>query len=203
MQRAVERIGPLVTALATVGASIGVSSVLLAKGPQTLAPHPVVPSFTNEVGRVVASLSPPAAHLPAPARAPVARPPGRRSPSAPARASAPPTPILHHSSRQVRRPDAFEPPPPSRPSPPPATPATPQPTSEPVTQARTESGKRPKDGNKAGWGHGDPNHHHTGPPGKGSKRQEDEATTVGAGAQVAAGDEHGPHQNGEKKSPGH
>jgi hypothetical protein len=202
MQRVVERIGPLVTALATVGASIGVSSILLANGPQTLAPHPVVPSFTNEVGRVVASLSPPT-QLPSRARAPVAHPPHRRSPSAPARASAPPTPILHRSSRQVSRPEASEPPPPSRPSTPLAPPVTPQPIAEPGTQALMQSKKRPKDGNRPGWGHGDPNHDHTGPPGKGSKRQEDKPATVGVGAPVAQDDQHGPHQNGEKKSPGH
>jgi len=222
MKRAVQRIGPLVPALATVGASIAVSSLLLGTGPRTLGPHPVVPPFPREVGRVVASLSPPA-QPPSRGRAPVVHSPGRHSLSAPARGSAPTAPSLHRSSRQVGRVGASAAPPPSPPSPPPAPPVTPQPSSEPGTQAPTQDEKRSKDGNRPGWGHGDPNHDHTGPPGKGSKRQEDKATTVGAGAPpakgskrqqdkattvgagvpAAVGDQHDPHQNGEKKSPGH
>ena len=202
MKRVVERIGPLVPALATVGASICASSLLLAPGPQTLEPHPVVPSFTREAGRVVASLPPPA-QPPSRVRAPVARSPGRRSLSAAARVSAASTPNLHRSSSQVGRPAASATPPPSPPSPPPSPPVTPQPTPEPVTQAPTQNEKPPKDGSRPGWGHGDPNHDHTGPPSKGSKRQEDKPTTVGTGALAPVGDQHGPHQNGDKKSPGH
>jgi hypothetical protein len=209
MKRVVERIGPLVPALATVGASICASSLLLAPGPQTLEPHAVVPSFTREAGRVVASLPPPA-QPPSRVRAPVARSPGRRSLSAAARVSAASTPNLHRSSSQVGRPAASATPPPSPPSPPPSPPSpppsppvTPQPTPEPVTQAPTQNEKPPKDGSRPGWGHGDPNHDHTGPPSKGSKRQEDKPTTVGTGALAPVGDQHGPHQNGDKKSPGH
>jgi hypothetical protein len=206
MKRAVERIGPLVPALATVGASICASSLLLAPGPQTLEPHPVVPSFTSEAGRVVASLPPPA-QPPSRVRPRGPSSPDRRSRSAPAQALATSTPNLHRSSRQGGRLEASAPPPlpppPSPPSPPPSPPVTPQPNPEPVTQPPTQNEKRSKDGSRPGWGHGDPNHDHTGPPGKGSKRQENKATTIEAEAPAPMGDQHGPHQNGDKKSPGH
>ncbi|HYY63778.1 MAG TPA: hypothetical protein VE688_04140 [Gaiellaceae bacterium] len=50
------------------------------------------------------------------------------------------------------------------------------PPSVPVVQASADKGSRP------GWGHGDPNHDHTGPPGKGPK---DGGTT----APAATGDD--------------
>jgi hypothetical protein len=202
MKRVVERIGPLLPALATV-ASICVSSLLLATGPQTLGPQPVVPPFTREVGRVVASVSPPAPQLPSRRPASVARSPGRSSRSAPPRRPVTSTPSFDRSSRQAGRVEGSASPQPSRPRPPPPPPATPQPTYEPATQVPALHEKRPKDGTRPGWGHGDPNHDHTGPPGKGSKRQEDNATTVGAGAPAAVRVQDDPSQNGERKSPGH
>ena len=214
MKRAFERIGPLVPALATVGASICVSSLLLAPGPQTpLGPHPVVPSFTTKVGHVVAALSPPAQPR-SRRRGLVAPSPVSRSLSATAPRSATSTANLHPSLSQVGRleapPASPSPPAPSSPpSPPAAPPVTPQPAPEPVTQAPTQNEKRPKDGSRPGWGHGDPNHDHTGPPGQASKGQKNNQTTVAPAAPVAPvppaapGDQHAPHQNGEKKSPGH
>ena len=59
MKRMVARIGPVVPAFATVAASVCASSLLFATGPRALEPPPVVPPLTREVGRVVASLSPP------------------------------------------------------------------------------------------------------------------------------------------------
>src|SRR6266566_6361084 len=63
MKGVVERIGPLVPAFATVGASICVSSLLLSTGPQALGPPLVVPPLTREVGRIAASLLLPAQRL--------------------------------------------------------------------------------------------------------------------------------------------
>ena len=57
------------------------------------------------------------------------------------------------------------PPPPPTPPPPPAPPSPPQLPSAPVVQTTADKGSRP------GWGRGDPNHTHTGPPGKGSKSE--------------------------------
>jgi hypothetical protein len=60
------------------------------------------------------------------------------------------------------------PPPPSPPSPPssPAPPpVTPPPPSVPTVQTDPDKAFKP------GWGHGDPNHEHTGPPGKGRKSE--------------------------------
>jgi len=203
MKRTVERIGSFVPAFATVGASVCVSSLLLATRPQALGPPPVVPPLTREVGRVVASLSPPAQVL-SRGRGPAVRRADRRSLSAPARGLAMSTPTSHRSSTQVSRVGAPSAPLPSPPSPaPPAPPVTPPPASVPVVQAPTDKGKRSTDGTKPGWGYGDPNHDHSGPPGRASKGQENQATTAHAGPQVAAGDQHGSSQNGEKKSPPH
>src|SRR5207244_3453243 len=91
-------------------------------------------------------------------------------------------------------PRALEPPP----SPPPAPAVAPAPAPVTVAQATTDKGKPPKDGSKPGWGNGDPNHDHTGPPGKESKNQ---ATSPGLPEPAAAAsDQHGSDQNGEKKS---
>ena len=201
MKGMVERIGPLVPAFATVGASVCVSSLLLAAGPQTLGPLPVVPPPTREVGRVVVSLSPPAPPL-SRGRGPAARPAERRSRSAPPRALATSTPISHPSSKQVSRVGAPPAPPPSPSNPPPAPPVTPQPASVTVSQATTDKTKKPKSGNKPGWGHGDPNHNHTGPPGKASQGKKNEATSPQSGPPVPADRQHGSGQNGEKKSTG-
>jgi hypothetical protein len=211
MKRMVERIGPLVPAFATVGASVCVSSLLLTTGRQALVPQPLVPPV-REVGRVVAALPPPAQRLsrgqrPATRSAGLSR--GRRPATraaghriAPARESAAPTPNSHASSRRVRRVGARAAPPPSPPSRPPTS-VTPQPTSEPAAQAPAEKGKRPKDRKRPGWGNGDRNHDHTGPPGNGSEGELSRAKTARAGPPVAADDQHGSSQNGAKKSPRH
>jgi hypothetical protein len=196
MKRTVERISPLVPALATVGASVCVSSLLLTTGPQALVPQPVVPPVTREVGRVVASLSPPAQLL-SRGRRPATRSAGRRI--APLRESAAPTPKLHRSARQVRRVEVPASPPASLPSPPP-TPVTLQSTSGPGAQPPAAKGKRPKHGNKPGWGHGDRNHDHTGPPGKGSEGRLSRAKPAGAEVPEGADHQHGPNEDGAKKS---
>jgi hypothetical protein len=197
VKRTVERIGPLVPAFATVGASVCVSSVLLTTGPQALVPQPVVPPVTREVGRVVASLSPPAQLL-SRGRRPAARSAGRRI--EPAHESAAPTPNSHGSARHARRVKTPAAPPPSAPNPPPP-PVAPPSTSEPGPQVPAEKGKRPKDGTRPGWGNGDRNHDHTGPPGKGSEGQLSRAKTARAGPPEAVDDQHGSSQNGAKKSP--
>jgi hypothetical protein len=201
MKRTVARIGPFVPAFATVGASVCVSSLLLATEPQALGPSPVVPPLTREVGRIVASLSP-SAQLLSRGRGPAARPADRRTLSAPARVRATSPPSSHRVSRQVSRvgaPSATPPPAPSPPSPPPVARS---PASAPVAQAPTDKGKPPKGTNKPGWGHGDLSHDHTGPPGKGSKGQTNQPTPAPAGPAVAAGARQGSVQNGEKKSTG-
>jgi hypothetical protein len=204
MKRMVARIGPVVPAFATVAASVCASSLLFATGPRALEPPPVVPPLTREVGRVVASLSPPSQTFTR-GRGPAARPVKRRSVSAPLRRLATATPTPHRSSRQVSPVGASAAPlpspptpPPSPPSPPPAPAVAPAPAPVTVAQATTDKGKPPKDGSKPGWGNGDPNHDHTGPPGKESKNQ---ATSPGPPEPAAAAsDQHGSDQNGEKKS---
>ena len=124
---------------------------------------------------------------------------------APLRRLATATPTPHRSSRQVSPVGASAAPlpspptpPPSPPSPPPAPAVAPAPAPVTVAQATTDKGKPPKDGSKPGWGNGDPNHDHTGPPGKQSKNQ---ATSPGPPEPAAAAsDQHGSDQNGEKKS---
>ena len=221
MKRMVARIGPLVPAFATVGASVCATSLLLTSGPQAVEPPPVVPPLTREVGRVVASLSPPAQLL-SRGRGSATRPADRRGLSAPPRAVATSRPTSHRSSRQASPPvRTSSPPAPSPPSPLPAPSVTPAPAPVTVVQGTTDKQKRPKDTSKPGWGHGDPNHEHTGPPGKGSKGQENQPappeagspgkkpkgqpsqpTSPGAGPPATAGDQHGSAQNGEKKSAG-
>jgi hypothetical protein len=200
MKQMVARIGPLLPAFATVGASVCTSSLLLTTGPQALGPPPVVPPLTTKVGRVVASFSPPAQPL-SRSRGPAARPADRRSLSAPAPRSATSTPTSRGSSRPPSPVGAAKAPPPSAPSPAsPAPPVTRPPASVPIPKVSTDKEKRPKEGAKPGWGHGDPNHDHAGPRGKGAKGQENQATTTPAPPPVPEGDQHGPSQNGGKKS---
>jgi hypothetical protein len=221
MKLMVERIGPLVPAVATVGASVCATSLLLATGPQAVESPPVVPPLTREVGRVVASLSPPAQLL-SRGRGPTARRVERRSLSAPPHGLASSPPTSYRSSGQASRPvRASSPPAPSPPSPLPAPPVTPAPAPVTVVQGTTYKQKRPKDASKPGWGHGDPNHDHTGPPGKGSKGQQNQPTSPGAGPPgqeskgqqnqptspgagppATPGGQHGSPQNGDKKSAG-
>jgi hypothetical protein len=199
MKQMVARIGPLLPAFATVGASVCASSLLLTTGPQALGPPPVAPPLTTKVGRVVASFSPPAQPL-SRSRGPAARPANRRSLSAPARRSATSTPTSRGSSRPVSPVGASNAPPPSPSPAPPAPPVTRPPASVPIPKVSADKEKRPKDGNKPGWGHGDPNHDHTGPPGKRSTGQENQATTTPAAPPVPEGDQHGSGQHGGKKS---
>lgn len=200
MKQMVARIGPLLPAFATVGASVCASSLLLATGPQALGPPPVVPPLTTKVGRVVASFSPPAQHL-SRSRGPSARPADRRSLSAPAPRSATSTPTSRGSSRPVSPVGASKAPPPSPTSPTStAPPVTPPPGSVPIPKVSTEKETRPKDGNKPGWGQGDPNHDHTGPPGKRPTGKKNQATTAPAAPPVPEGGQPGSGQNGGKKS---
>jgi hypothetical protein len=79
----------------------------------------------------------------------------------------------HHSPPHPPKPPAPPPsPPPSPPSPPPSPPSppapppvTPTPPAAPIVQTTADKGRRP------GWGHGDPNHQHSGPPGKGRQSE--------------------------------
>jgi len=196
MKQMVARIGPLLPAFATVGASVCTSSLLLATGPQALGPPPVVPPLTTTAGRVVATFSPPAQ--------PSSRSRGpayRRSLYPPAPRSATSTPTSRGSSRPVSPVGVSKAPQPSPPSPAPtAPPVTPPPASVPIPKVSTDKEKRSKDENKPGWGHGDPNHDHTGPRGKGSTGQENQATTTPAAASVPEGDQHGSGKDGGKKS---
>jgi hypothetical protein len=200
MKQMVARIGPLLPAFATVGASLCASSLLLTTGPQALGPPTVVPPLTTKVGRVVASFSPPAQPL-SRSRGRAARRADRRSLSGPAPRSATSTPTSRGSSSPVSRVGASKAPQPSPPSPAStAPPVTPPPASAPIPKVSTDKEKRSKDGNKPGWGHGDPNHDHTGPPGKGSTGQENQATTTPAAPPVPEGDQHGSGKDGGKKS---
>ena len=200
MKQMVARIGPFLPAFATVGASVCTSSLLLTTGPQALGPPPVVPPLTTKVGRVVATFSPPAQPL-SRSRGLAARRADRRSLSAPAPRSATSTPTSRGSSRPVSPVGVSKAPQPSPPSPAPtAPPVTPPPASVPIPKVSTDKEKRSKDENKPGWGHGDPNHDHTGPRGKGSTGQENQATTTPAAAPVPEGDQHGSGKDGGKKS---
>lgn len=194
MKRTVERFGPLVPAFATAGASVCVSSLLLATGPQTLGPQSVVPPLTSEAGRVVASLSP-SAQISSGGGSPVAPPAVHRSLSSPARGPAPSGPASHRPSTKVSPVGASSPPPLSHPSPPSAPPVTGPTASVPAVQASTVKGK-------PGWGYGDPNHEHTGPPGKGAKERKDKAASAGAGPPTKVDAQRDSIQNGEKKSTG-
>ncbi len=194
MKWTVERFGPLVPAFATAGASVCVSSLLLATGPQTLGPQSVLPPLTSEAGRVVASLSP-SAQISSAGRSPVAPPADRRSLSSPARGPAPPAPASHRPSTQAGPVGASSPPPQSRPSPPPAAPVTGPTASAPAVQASAGKGK-------PGWGYGDPNHDHTGPPGKRADGRKSQAASTGAGSPTRADAQNDSVQKGGKKSTG-
>jgi hypothetical protein len=192
MKWTVERFGPLVPAFATAGASVCVSSLLLATGPQTLGPQSVVPPLTSEAGRVVASLSP-SAQISSAGRSPVAPRADGRSLSSPARGPTTSAPASHRPSTQASPVGASSPPPQSHPSAPSAPPVTGPTASLPIVQAST--GKA-----KPGWGYGDPNHDHTGPPGKAVKGNKDQAASTGPGPPARAGTQRGAVQNGENKS---
>ena len=196
MTRAIQRIGPLFPAVATAGASVCVSSLLLATGPQTLGPSPVVPPLTREAGRIVASLSPPA-HKSSVGRARVEQSTERRNLSQPASASSTPRPARPPSPGPDDTGEASRPRPESPSSPPPTPPVRPpEPTVTPpaqVVQPATVD-------TKPGWGHGDPNHVHTGPPGKASTGRKSRAASTAAGTPTALDTKRGSAQDGAKKS---
>ena len=193
MKQAVERIGPFVPAFATVGASVCASFLLLPTGPLTFGPRSVGPPLTRESGRIVASLSPPAQVLPG-GRGPLAPPRDRRRLASPAHGSATSAPASQHSRKQVSRVGAPAAPPHPTPSTPPAPPVTPP--APPVT-IRTAS-----EPVKPGWGHGDRNHVHTGPPGRRASGRKKQPTPAPAGPPVATLAQPSAVQNGEKKSTG-
>jgi hypothetical protein len=198
--RVVERIGPLVPAIATVGASVCVTSLLVTTVPHALGPPPGVPPLKSPARPASVSVSP-LTHLVSHSR--VARSPEHRSSARPARASNTLTPPSRPVPTQVSQgasPPA-RPAPPSPPSPPapPAAPSVTPPASVTVAPATPDKPKRPKDTTRPGWGHGDPNHDHTGPPGKSTKGQKDQTTPPQA-APPATPTEHGSPQGVAKKS---
>jgi len=200
--RVVERIGPLVPAIATVGASVCVTSLLLTTVPHALGPPPRVPPLKSAARPASVSVSP-LTHLVSHSR--VARSPEHRSSAGPARASNKLTPPSRPVSTQVSQ--GASPPPPAPPSPPslptpPAAPSVTPPASVTVAPATPDKPKRPKDTTRPGWGHGDPNHDHTGPPGKASKGQKDQTTPPQAAPPATPATEHGSPQGGGKKSEG-
>ena len=95
------------------------------------------------------------------------------APASPTPAQKGPGHPKHHSPPRPPKPPAPPPsPPPSPPSPPAPPPATPTPPAAPVVQTTPAKGSRP------GWGHGDPNHDHSGPPGKGRKSEAPPSVTA-------------------------
>jgi hypothetical protein len=199
MKRAMQRIGPLFPAVATAGASVCVSSLLLSTGPQTLGPPPVVPPLTSNGGRIVASLSPPARKLPA-GRGLVTRSADRRGHSLQARGPAMSTPSVHGQSRPDAKGGAASPTPQSPPSPSPAPPVDPAP---PVTAPTAPAPilRASAVNTRPGWGHGDRNHVHTGPPSKASKEPKKQAAPSAAGAQAPDNTQDASAQNNDKKPP--
>jgi hypothetical protein len=194
VKQTVERIGPFVPAFATAGASVCASFLILAPGPQTLGPPPIGPPRATEAGRIVATLSPPAQLLPG-GRRPVAASSERRALASPARRPPTSTPASQHSSKPVSRigaPAAPPPPAPSAPSAPSVTPPAP-----PTTRATASRTIKP------GWGYGDRNHDHAGPPGRGSSGGKNHTKAAPAGPPVAASAEQSSVQNeGKKRSTG-
>jgi len=215
--RVVERIGPLAPAFATVGASLCVSSLLLTTVPHALGPSPGVPPLKGETRPASVAVSPLKRLVPH-ARNRVARPADRPIPAGPTRASTTSTPSSRNVSTQVSpigtSSPAPTPPPPAPPGPTPAPPAASPPVTVTVAAPPTDKRKLPKDTSKPGWGHGDPNHGHTGPPGKGSKDQKSQPTPPVpappasqppppvAAPPATPGAEHGSPQSGKKKSEG-
>jgi hypothetical protein len=113
-----------------------------------------------------ATTSPHAANTSTPPPSPSPTPP-RRRPGHPTHPTSPPP------APPPAPPSPPPPPPPPPPPSPPPPPAVTPPPSVPVIQASADKGSRP------GWGHGDPNHDHTGPPGKGPKNGQPPAATTG------------------------
>lgn len=208
MKRTIERIVPLAPAVAAVGVSLCASSLLFTAPPQPVGPRPVSTPVTGQVGRVVAS------------SVPIARPTSRR-PVPTVRAAAPrtlaararraETPAAAPSQQPVRHdspvgPSSTPPPPPSIPSPPPP-PASPAPPAS-APQASTSQATPAKGGSRPGWGRGDPNHDHTGPPGQRSKNKAGQDNPAPApqpppqpapSPQPGPGNAHGNDHGGGKK----
>jgi hypothetical protein len=208
MKRTVERIVPLLPAAAAVGASVCVSSLLFTTPPQPIAPQPVPTPVSGNVGRVLAAPFPV-----------VARPARRRVAAAPAgdpKALVAGTRAIARAappSQRSPKPEAPAAPPAPAPAPPAIAPvAAPPPAPAPtqaVAQAPANPVKPAKSGTRPGWGHGDPNHEHTGPPGKGPKSKDSPPSPPPAPAPAAApppatqAGGHGNDHGGGKKSPGH
>ena len=215
--RVVARIGPLAPAFATVGASVCVSSLLLTTVPHALGPSPGAPPLKGETRPAIVAVSP-LKRLGPHGQSRVARPADHPIPTGPARAPTTSTPSSPSVPTQVSPIGASSPtptpPPPVPPSATPASPAASPPVSVTVAAPPNDKPKLPKDTSKPGWGHGDPNHDHTGPPGKGSKDQKNQPTprapappatqpTPPVPAPPATpGTEHGSPQSGKKKSEG-
>jgi hypothetical protein len=215
--RVVERIGPLAPAFATVGASVCVSSLLLTTVPHALGPSPGVPPLKGETRPASVTVSPLKRLVPH-GQSRVARAAGHPIPAGPSRASTTSTPSSPSVPTQISPigtpSPTTTPPPPALPSPTPAPPAASPPVSVTVATPPTDKRKPAKDTSKPGWGHGDPNHDHTGPPGKGSKDQKSQPTPPVpappasqppppvAAPPATPGAEHGSPQSGKKKSEG-
>jgi len=202
--RVVERIGPLAPAFATVGASVCVSSLLLTTVPHALGPSPGVPPLKGETRPASVAVSPLKRIVPH-AKRHVARPADRPIPAGPTRAPTTSTPSSPSVPTQVSPIGTSSPPPTpptAPPGPTPAPPAASPPVSVTVAAPPTDKRKLPKDTSRPGWGHGDPNHGHTGPPGKGSKDQKNQPTPPVAAPPATPGTDHGSPQSGKKKSGG-
>jgi hypothetical protein len=208
MKRTVERIVPLVPAAAAVGASLCASSLLFTTPPQPVGPRPVATPVTGQVGRVVATpvpLTQPASRR----AAPVVRPRGLHALGAQARrAETPAPPPSHHPTRKGSPVGDSKTPPPST-GPPPAPAPSPSPAPVSVPQVSTNQAPPAKGGSRPGWGHGDQNHDHTGPPGKRSKGQDAQtapqpppAAQPTEAPQPTPGNSQGDAHSGGKKSPG-
>jgi hypothetical protein len=216
MKRTVERVVPLLPAVAAVGVSVCASSLVFTNPPPPVGAGPLVTPAVRHVGRVLAQpvlLTPPSPRRPAAA----SRPSGVRGLTARARQA-----LATKPSPEARLPvNASPSPPPPAPtptSPPPAPPAVaspPPPAPAPTVQTSTVQAATPQAGSKPGWGRGDRNHDHAGPPGQASKGKDGKSapappppppspppSSPQPPPPVPAADTHGNDRKGDKKSPG-
>ena len=211
MKRTVERIVPLLPAAAAVVTSVCASSLLFTAPPQPVVPGPVTAPDSGHVGRVLAAPVP-AVERPATPHAVAAGPDRPEALAAHARRAAGPAPPSHQPAKPVTP----VPPSPTATAPSVAPPAPPAPARA-VAQAPTNQAKPAQTATRPGWGHGDPNHTHAGPPGKGPKPKEEKKqapspppTPAPAPPPVPEpppsgdthGNGHGNDHGGGKKSPG-
>jgi hypothetical protein len=210
MKRTVERIVPLLPAVAAVGASVCASSLVFTNPPPPVEPQPLVTPATHQLGRVLAS---PVllARPPSPRAAPIRRRGGLHElPAHAHRAESPPRPSSPVSPVVSPTPLPPAQPPNPPPAPAPAPPVTAAPTPAPAPQTSTQQVTVTTTESRPGWGRGDGNHNHTGPPGQASKGQDKKGPTAQPPpAQpppppppVASGETHGNDHSGDKKSPG-